>query len=156
MQLAQPRAGLQPELLVEMAPEGCVALERIHLTARPIEREHREPLHPLTERMLVGQREDLPQGLGVLAQPELRLEPRLAGDEPKLLEPLGLAAREVLVRHLREGRSAPQAESLLGERGGERRVAALERIARLVEEPLEALGVERRRDAVEGIPGGHA
>ena len=65
--------------------------------------------------MLVGQRDDLPQNLGMRAKAELGVEPRLAGDEPELLEPPRLAVGEVLVRHVREGRSAPQAERLLGE-----------------------------------------
>ena len=71
MQLAQPVAGLDAELLDERAPRLLVGLERLRLAAGAVEAEHQLAPQPLPQRVLVDQRLELADELGVSAAGEV-------------------------------------------------------------------------------------
>ena len=60
--------------------------------------------------MLRGERAQLGHEVGVASERQLRLEPRLESGKAQLLEPLGLATRELFVAELAVGRTAPESE----------------------------------------------
>ena len=71
-----------------------------------------------------------------------QLEQLLEGLEPQLLEPLGLAPRELLAGEVAEGRPRPLREGLLEPGQGSVGRTGRERLAGLAEAALEARGVE--------------
>lgn len=83
---------------------------------------------------------------------DVRVEPLLARDEPLLLEPLALDARELLVRELPERPTAPESERLLRERHGKRRVSVPAGLAAFRHESLESRRVERAVGESQDIP----
>jgi hypothetical protein len=82
---------------------------------------------------------ELPGHLVMAPEREIRVDASLERDEPALLEARDLVLREVVVCEVGERRTAPQRERVTQHRG---RVAGLN-VARVVDELLEAVGVER-------------
>ncbi len=69
LQLTELRARLQPELVIEAAPELDVVVECLGLPAGPVERQHREALQALPQRMVSCHRERITEHLVVPAEP---------------------------------------------------------------------------------------
>ena len=141
LELPQRRARLDPEL-VERRSRVAVGLERLRLPARAVEREHQLPAQPLAVRVLRDQRLQLADQLRVAAEREVGLDPLLQRRQPQILQPAGLDARERLLVELGQRRPAPQRERLAQQ---PRRARGLGRCARLGDEPLEPLQVDRLR-----------
>jgi len=127
LELAQRRARLETEFVVESRSERGVVLERVRLASAPV---------------FVRVREHLSQHRRGATELELRREPLLDRDEPQLLEPLALAPREVVVRELPVRATAPQRQRAIGERERERRVARLTCRDRLAQKSFEAGGIQ--------------
>ena len=142
------RGGLEAPLLVERAPRRLVGVERLLLAPRPGEREHQETAEPLAIRVLRGQ----PGGVGnhvvVRAELDLGLDAILERGEPELVEPRDLPLEEALVREVGERRSAPERERVAE---GGRALGGRQR-PRIVDEPLEAAGVDHARLRAEQYP----
>ncbi len=143
LQRAQRGARLEPELVAQRMSERVVVLERVGLSACPVEREHRLCVQPLAQRVVGGEREDLTERLVVTAEGELRVDPLLERDQPQLLEALGFGLGELLVGELAVGTAAPEAQRLVDQRGSERRVAGGAQRLALSHETLESVGVEQ-------------
>ena len=120
----------------------AVALERLYLAPRPVEREHELFAQSLACRMLSYERLELGDQLSVMAERQVGLGAVLERDQAQLLQPSCLVLRKGLVGEVRQRRPAPQ-----GERGGQRLVrtsgvAVVERLTSLVRESPEPVGVQ--------------
>ena len=142
--------GLEAPLLVERAARRLVGVERLLLPPRPDVRKHQEAAEPLAIRVLRGQ----PGGVGnhvvVRAELDLGLDAILERRQPELVEPRDLPLEEALVREVGERRSAPQRQRVA--EGG--RALGGRKRPRIVDEPLEAAGVDHARLRAERIPAG--
>ena len=152
MQLAKLCARLQPELVVHPPPKLGVVVERVGLATGAIERQHREALHALPQGLVSGHRERIGKHLVVPAELQRRVEPRLQRDEPKLLEPLRLGAREIVVHHVGVGGAAPERERAFEVRARERGVPLRQRLDSVVVKTLEPVGVEGPVVEAEHVP----
>src|SRR5262245_59311584 len=85
------------------------------------------------------------------AESEVRLDAPFEARLVELLEPRDLDLRERLVREVRERRAAPEREPLAKERRRPGRVAVVERVARRVGEPGEAVQVALPAVEVEDV-----
>ena len=119
-----------------------VDVERLGLPARPVEGEHQ--LHPerLAQRMLCRERLELADEIGVTAEGEVRGDPILERDQPKLLEARGLGLCEPLVDEVDEWGAAPETEGVPEQRGGPLGRAARELVPTLLDERLETPRVD--------------
>jgi hypothetical protein len=117
-------------------------LERVGLPPAPVEREHRELVRALAQGVLRREGERFSRDLRVAAEGDPCVQVLLERDEPQLLEPLGLPARELLVAKVPERTTAPEGQRPLGERGCERRVVASSSRLAVAQQPLEARRVE--------------
>ena len=138
---AECRTRLEPELVAKMYAGRRVVLERLGLPPRAIQGEHRQLVRSLAQRLLGREYERLAKHLGVCPERNPRRDSFLECDEAKLLQPLRLDPPEVVVREHAVGAAVPEAERLLGEGGGERRVVPLRGRA-LRHETLEATRIE--------------
>ena len=111
LELTQGTAGVDPELLDQHPARLLVDLERLRLTARPIERQHQLAAQALPERVLGNERLELADELGVAAEREVRFDPPLERPEEQLLEACDLPLGE-LQRELAQRRPAPEGERL--------------------------------------------
>src|SRR5262249_4279025 len=125
LQFAQLAARREPELVTKASTEPGVHLERFRLPAAAEEGEHRLTLQTLAKRMRSRQTEQLRQQLLVAAQAKFSLNPVLQAHGTQLLQPLGLAASELLVGELPERDPTPQGERAPEYRVGERGIAVL-------------------------------
>jgi hypothetical protein len=73
---------------------------------------------------------------------EFGIDLGLESTEPQLVEPRYLALREPLVLKVGERRPAPEAKRTLEHASGLSRLALLQELPPLLEQPLEATGVE--------------
>ena len=85
---------------------------------------------------------ELRDELVVTPESQIGLDALLDRREPQLLQPRRPVLGESLVREVAERRAAPQRERRSQELGCRRRVIVVERSATLVDEPLEAQGVD--------------
>ena len=108
MQLLQERARLDAERVDERLATQPIRLERLRLSARPVEREHQLAAEALPQRMLADERLEIADELAVTAEGELGLCALLLEREPELLQPTDLALCERLVRKLRQRLAAPE------------------------------------------------
>ena len=113
MELAQPGARLQPELVAQQRAELAVGLERLGLPTAAIEREHQQLPGPLAVRLRQRERTRVPADGLVVSEVELGGEALLEGRDAKLLETARLRLRERGVRHVGERRTAPEPEGAL-------------------------------------------
>ena len=137
LQLAEPRAGFDPERLDEVMAGPAVGGEGVGLTAHPVERGHQQRPQALAERVgrrELGQRADH----GVRIRLDAPSEVRLHRPEVLLDESVDGCGHRLGVE-AGEWRAGP-----LGERG--RRVT-------LADGPLEANDVDGRRRHVQAIGG---
>ena len=123
----------------------AVGGERVGLAAGAVEREHQLPAQPLAQRVVLDERLELAHELGVEAAGEVRLDALAQAGQAQVLEPRDLGLREVLLRHVRERRPAPQLERLPQRRRRLPRLAARQLLAAAPVPVLEAVGVERAR-----------
>ena len=138
MQLSQPAARLDAELLGERGARGPVDLERLALTPAAIEREHELTSEPLAEGVRDHEGFELPDDLRVMAAGEIGADALLERENAQLLQSLDLRLRESLVGQVGERRAAPQCERLAQQSPGDFRLGA----RGLGDEPLEARGVD--------------
>ena len=139
LELAQPRPGLDPELVHEEVARAPVEVERVRLPAGAVEGEHQELARPLAQRLRRDELLELGDDARRLAAVELGLDPVLHGCEPLILEPRRRDLGERLGAELPERRPAPELERLA--QAGRRR-------ARFPGRELLA----RRRDARGALP----
>jgi len=85
-----------------------VALERLCLPARTVEREHVQAPEPLAEGLLLDERLELCDELVLAPAFEVSLDPLLEDAETLLLEAPDLALREGLVGEVGERRPSPE------------------------------------------------
>jgi hypothetical protein len=89
VQLLQPGAGLQAELLAQHRPQDAVAVQRVGLPPGPVQRQDPRGVQPLIQRMLGDQVIQLAQQDSVPAQRQVRLDSRVERGQPQLLQPSG-------------------------------------------------------------------
>src|SRR5262245_55614455 len=90
LELAQPRARLEPELLGESGTRLAENVEGVRLPPRAVEREHQLRAQALAERVLCDQDPQLRNDIPFLTLAEIGVEPVLEHLYAELLEPLRL------------------------------------------------------------------
>ena len=140
--LAQLGPRLEAYLLDERAPRRGVGLERLGLAPAAIEREHEVGGEPLAQRVVIDELLELADDLGMAAGFEVRFDAQLERRDPLLVQARDLGGGEGLGRELGERLAAPQCQRHAQDRGGLLGLAVGHRPAGLLDELLEALGVE--------------
>ena len=107
-ELLKLATGFKPKLLDQPTPRDAIALKRVGLAPRSVQREHQLANEPLARRMLANQRLELSRQPRVLSECELRVDPLLHRGQPRLLQPRDLGLRERLVLKIRKRRATPQ------------------------------------------------
>ena len=156
VQLCQPGARLDAELVYEHRAGGAVCLERLGLSFRTVERRHQQPARPLAERMVRHEPLERRDHIHVTSQCKLRLHPPLERQDAQLLEARDHRTQRRLVREVGERGPAPEPERLGEGCGGGGGILPLERDGSRVGEalePLEVEGVPRDVEHVAGAPG---
>ena len=142
MQVGQPGAGLDAELVDEHRAGVAVGAERVRLAAGPVEGRHQETAGALAERMLGDQLLELAHDVGMAPEGEVRFDPPLERQHAELLETSGDRIEQGVVREVGERRAAPQCERLAERRRGTGRIPLLECPAAVVRQLLEPLQIE--------------
>ena len=142
-------AGLEAELVGELAPHSAVGLQRLRLAAGTVEREHELGPQALAQRVRGDQRLELADEVCVASACKVGVDPLLKHRQPQLVELPDLGLGERLVREVGERRAAPE-----GECGAQlvRRPHGL-RSPRLPAQPLEHREVELLRLDVQDVAG---
>jgi hypothetical protein len=143
LELLESRAGVDSQLVAQSRPRVAERLERLGLSARPVEREHELTSKALAQRMLGDQRLQLADELVVAAEGEVRVDPKLQRGDAKLFEAKDRRLGERLVREVRERCAAPEREPLAQPVSRAPEVLVRERATTALEELLEALDVDR-------------
>lgn len=146
---ARPR--LQPELLHQQLAAHPVALQRLRLSPRAVQRQHQLPAQPFPQRVDPYQQLDLADQLVVAAEVELQLDPRLGGRQPLLVQLQRLAAQR-LARHPAQAVALPQLTRSTQQFHRLRRVPALRQGARVREPAGEDGGVDEVALRPEDVP----
>ena len=110
LELAQPWAGLDAELLAQLRVGPPVGIERVRLAAGSVEGEHQLAPGKLSVGMLGHERRKLRDELDVVTEGQPCLVAQLVGNQPKLAEPLPLDCDEPNERETRQGLSLPELE----------------------------------------------
>ncbi len=118
MEGAQPRPGLDAELVDERRPGRRVRRERLRLAAGAVQREHLPAAEPLAQRVLGDEGLELAGQPGGAAALEVGVDPGLQGGDALLVEPGDGGAGERRVGDVGQRRAAPQREGVAQERGG--------------------------------------
>jgi hypothetical protein len=148
LELSQRATRLQPQVLGQPLVALAVDGERLGLPVAPVQRQHELSAEPLPQRVIRDERLELTHDLGVAAELEVGVDPRLDRGHAQLLEPGDLRLRERLVREVRQRPAAPQRQGVAQVQGRLLRRAAVERPAALREVAFEAVAIElARRDA---------
>ena len=108
LQVAQRRAGLQPELLREPSTHRPISGERVSLAFRPVQSQHQLALQALAQRIRPGQLLELGHQRVVPASGEIRVEPGLQRVQALLLKPSDRGLRERLGGDVGQRRATPQ------------------------------------------------
>ena len=108
LELAEPCAGLDPELVDECPPRLVVRGERIGLTTRAVERQHQLRIQVLTQRLLRDQLLELGDEIVLAPERQVRLDAQLERDEAELFEPVDRRLGERLVGEVLEREAAPE------------------------------------------------
>ena len=93
---------LDPEVVDQLAASLLIALQRVGLPARSVQREHQLRLKALPQRMLAHERLELADQRGVPSKREVSVDSILERREALFLDPGSLALRERLVREVRQ------------------------------------------------------
>ncbi len=107
-ELLERGSGFDPELVDQPTARPLIALQRIRLAPRPIQREHQLGMEALVQRMLRHERLKLADQRRVPAEREVRVDSVLECPQPLLLQPADRNLRERLIRDVRQRRPAPQ------------------------------------------------
>ncbi len=145
LELAQPLAGLDAELLHERRSRVLVGLQRVRLALAAVEGEHQLGAQALAKGVLGDQRLELSHDLEMAAELELCLDQPLDRRHAQVLEAIDLGPGEGLVCEPGKRLAAPECERLferLGRGGG---IARGELRTPLTEQPLEAASVDSLR-----------
>ena len=110
LQPAKLRPGLEARLLHEAPPRLLEGLERVRLTAAPVERQHQLAPKALTHGVLLERRMKRGHDLPMLAKRQRRLELLLERINMQRLEPPRLSAEPRHVSKAVQRRTAPQLE----------------------------------------------
>ena len=142
LELSERLPRLHRELVDQRPSRLLEGLERLRLTAAPVQGEHQLTLKPLAERVLADEDFELGDHLLMTAGGELGVDQLLARVEPELLETGDRALRERLVGEVGQRVTAPQRLGLgeqrhriLGAAGGQCRAGG-------VVQSLEPVGIE--------------
>ena len=116
LQLAQLRAGLDPNLIDQGGAQLLVGPQRFGLAFAPVQGQ--QPLVPeaLSQRMSASQCFELAEGLLVTPCRQQRVDPCLLGVEVELLQPGPLGAGERSAVDVGQRDAAPQAQGRLQRR----------------------------------------
>ena len=109
VQLTQPRARLDAELVDQRAARRAVGLERVRLAPGPVQGHQQLPAQALAQRLLVDERLELGDELRTAAEREVGVDAVLERREPQLLQPPDLGLEERLVG--RDRRAAARARA---------------------------------------------
>ena len=143
LQVPQRRAGFHPEGLDERGARLAVDLQRVHLAARPIQREHQQLAQPLAQRLGGRQLRQLGNDVRVAPEREQCLHAPFQRVLAQLLQPGDRALGERLGREVRQRLAAPERERVVERREGTGRVLGLERFIGAGAQALEAPQVDR-------------
>ena len=142
LELAQPLARLDPELLGQRAAGVAIGLQRVGLAVAAVQGEHQ--LRP--EALAIGVLGDQPleplEQLRVVAQRQFRLGQQFECRDAQVLQPRDLGLGERLEGQIRQRRPAPERQRSLERRRRPRRVARRELAAAFRHQALELVGVE--------------
>ena len=139
LQLLQPRAGVEAELVGQRAPGLAQDVERLDVPPGSVQRQGEVRPQRLAQGILRDQGAELSHELGVARAGEVRLDPPLQRVQPHLVQPERLGHEQAALRDLAERGPAPERKRLgerlrriLGpavrERGGAGRRALLEAV----------------------------
>ncbi len=117
LQVLQLLARLDAHLLDQRAARPAAHLQRLGLPARPVQREHQEPVQPFAQGVLLDERPQVAADLLVPAQLEVEPDQLLHGRQPPVLPQRGTALHEV-ARHTGERGPPPQRERAAQRRRG--------------------------------------
>ena len=156
LQLPQPLARLDAELLDQLAAGLLVGLQRVGLAVGAIQGEHQLRAQALAERVLGDQRLELSDHLGVPAERQPRVDLQLQGRRAQVGEARDVALGERLVGEIGERLAAPEREAFVEPGGGLPRTIRGQLVPGLREQPLEPVRVEPvgvELQAVPALPG---
>jgi hypothetical protein len=136
------RAGLETELLHEVAASISVCVERVRLAPRAVEGKHQLRPEALTERMTSDECAELAHQLAVTTCAEVRVDPRFVRLEARLLEPGARVERKTLAGEIGKRLAPPQIEGGSQNPGGVFEAPLREQRPALVSETLEPRQVE--------------
>ena len=139
LELAERRARLDPELLVEEGTRVAIRGQRIGLPAAPVQAEHQLSAQSLVERMHRDELLDLRQDVRMSLKRQLGVDQLLARGQLQSLEARSLEERKRLEREIGERRATPERKRL-----AQHCASSLVRFlgSRLRDQPLEAGTVE--------------
>ena len=153
LELAQPWAGLDAELLAQLRVGPPVGIERVRLAPGSVEGEHQLAPGKLSVGMLGHERRKLRDELDVVTEGQPCLVAQLVGNQPKLAEPLPLDCDEPNERETRQGLSLPELECSVECAFRARRIARSQRRPAFGEALLEDERVDLARFRAQQIPG---
>ena len=142
LQLLERRARLEAQLARQELARARVDVQRVALALAAIQREHELPDERFAPRVGGHELPQLADELGVAVAQQVRRDARLERSQPLLLEPRDLGRRERLEGEIRERRAAREPQRFAQQRRRVLGLAAGKRALPVVEQPLEALGVE--------------
>ena len=116
LELAQPRTGIEPELVAEHASSAAQRGERLALPSGRVLREGQQSPALLAQRMVAHELPGVQARLDVLSRAQARVGQPFERDQPQLLQPPGLGRGPLLRAELGQGVPAPEREGTL-ERG---------------------------------------
>ena len=142
LQLAEPAARLDAELVDQHPPRGVIRLECLLLPAGAVQRDHVLLAQPFPEGLGGDQPLELADEGAVLTQCEVSLVPELERTEARVIEGTRLDGSHGLVREVGQSRTAPELESCLDVRRRIVRGIGCERPLRALDQPFESLEVQ--------------
>jgi hypothetical protein len=153
VQRSDARRRIDSVLISELCPQGVERPQGIRVTAGSVERKHQQLACSLSEWIVLDGRCQQVQCLRDPSGLETRRRIRLHGGQAFLGQPSGNGLGKLLVRKVRQGRAAPQAERLANLRAACVLVAVLEEPRPFLHEAFEPPRVDGVRVQVEGVPG---
>ena len=129
LEAAELRPGIDPQLVGEDGPSVCIDAQRLRLASGTVQRGHQLGAGPLAEGMLVDQRPQRLDHIGVATERQVGVDGVLERPQAQLLESRDLGPRERLVGDLRVRRAAPFGQRSREAATGSLRVGGQERAA---------------------------
>ena len=154
LERSQLLARMETEAFGEERACAVVRRERLDLAPGVVEREHELAPQAFAERLLGDETLQLGDERSVTAEREIRIDSRLEGDEPKLVQPTSLLLDDATVANVRERRAVPQRERGFQAIRREPGSAARQCVASFAVEPFEPRPVDQLSLDVEHVAGG--